>query len=151
MTSKPKTAANSFNDFFTSIADSIRTEIPPTYSHFSRFLRKHNHNSIFLSRNTPEEVTKVISSFSVSKSSGPNSIPTKILKLLKHDISTPISFLVNRSFTTGARTKYRYTVLKEISNLTLGVDSAKISSRLTVSAYITSLYRWFQHMTTSEE
>ena len=42
VTSKPETVANSFNDFFTSIADSIRSEIPPTYSHFSRFLRKRN-------------------------------------------------------------------------------------------------------------
>ena len=101
VTSKPETVANSFNDFFTSIADSIRSEIPPTYSHFSRFLRNRNSNSIFLTHTTSEEVTKVIGSFSPSKSSGPNSIPIKVLKLLKHDISAPISFLINRSFTTG--------------------------------------------------
>ena len=101
VTSKPETVANSFNDFFTSIADTIRSEIPPSHSHFSRFLRKRNFNSIFLSDTTSEEVIKVIDSISTSKSSGPNSVPIKVLKLLKHDISAPISFLINRSFTTG--------------------------------------------------
>jgi len=40
-------------------------------------------------------VVKVIASFSASKSTGPNSIPAKILKLLSHDISDP-TFLRNQ-------------------------------------------------------
>ena len=92
VTSKPETVANSFNDFFTSIADTIKSEIPPSYSHFSRFLRSHNFNSVLLSHTTPEEVAKVIGSLSASKSTGPSSIPIKVLKLLKRDISGPIPF-----------------------------------------------------------
>ena len=39
ISSEPEIVANSFNDFFTSIADSIRSAIPPTRDHFSRFLK----------------------------------------------------------------------------------------------------------------
>ena len=101
VTSNPETVSNCFNNFFTTIADSIRSEMPPEYNHYSGFLKDPNPNSIFLTPTTPEEVIKVINSFSASKSTGPNSIPVHILKLLKHDISEPISFLINRSFTTG--------------------------------------------------
>jgi len=56
---------------------------------------------LFLLPTTPDEVVKIISSFSASKSSGPNSIPVRILKLLKHDISNPITTLINKSFEEG--------------------------------------------------
>ena len=97
----PQVIANHFNDFFTSIADSIRSSIPPTSKKYSDYLRKSTPNSIFLSSVTEEEVIKVIDSFSLTKSSGPDSIPIKLLKLLKIDISKPISFLINLSFETG--------------------------------------------------
>ena len=43
--------ANNFIDFFSSIADKVRSEIPDTnyYPHFSNFLKSRNINSIFLS------------------------------------------------------------------------------------------------------
>ena len=101
VTTNTETVTNWFNDFFTSIADNIRSKMPPTYNHFSRFLGTPNPHSIFLAPTTPEEIAKVIGSFSTSKSSGPNSIPVKVLKLLKLDISEPISTLINRSFSAG--------------------------------------------------
>ena len=101
VSSDPETVSNCFNDYFTSIADSIRSNIPPTPYHFSRFLRNRNPNSMFLTPTTADEVIKVVGNFSSSKSSGPNSIPTKILKRFKHELSIPISILINRSFATG--------------------------------------------------
>ena len=101
VTSNPETVSNCFNDFFTTIADSIRAQIPPEHNHYSRFLKNRNPNSMFLSPTTPEEIIKVVSSFSDSKATGPHSIPVSILKLLKHDICEPISILINRSFATG--------------------------------------------------
>ena len=101
ISSEPEVVANHFNDFFTSIADSIRDTIPPTNRNFSDFLRNRNLHSMFLVPSTPEEIVKVINSLSLSKSPGPNSIPVRILKLLKHDISIPLSILINRSFETG--------------------------------------------------
>ena len=101
VSSDPEIVANGFNDFFSSIANSVRSTIPNTNYHFSNFLKSRNPNSIFLSPVTPEEVSKIIGSFSQSKSSGPHSIPVRVLKLLKLDISTPIASLINRSFEVG--------------------------------------------------
>lgn len=99
--SEPGKVANHFNDFFTSIADNIRDKIPPSYQHYSSFLKHRNQNSIFLRPSSSDEVAKIIGAFSSSKSSGPNSIPIKILKLLQDKISKPLSSLINRSFMTG--------------------------------------------------
>lgn len=101
LTSDPEKVANSFNDFFTTIADSIREKMPPSYNHFSSFLKDPNLHSLLLVPTTDQEISKVIGSFSVNKASGPHSIPTKILKLLRHDISVPISALINYSFLGG--------------------------------------------------
>ena len=101
ITSDPETVANHFNEFFSTIADNIQTTIPPTKYHYSTFLKNKNRNSIFLRPTTPVEVIEIINSFSISKSHGPHSIPTKILKLIKQDISVPISKLINTSFEHG--------------------------------------------------
>ena len=47
------------------------------------------------------EISLTISSLDSHKSSGPNSIPVKILKLLKNDISQQLSDIFNMSFSTG--------------------------------------------------
>ena len=47
------------------------------------------------------EISFRISSLDSHKSSGPNSIPVKILKLLKNDISQQLSDIFNMSFSTG--------------------------------------------------
>ena len=47
------------------------------------------------------EIENVISSLDSNKSVGPNSISTKILKLLKNDISSQLSELFNISFSSG--------------------------------------------------
>ena len=101
VSSDPLTVSNKFNDFFSSVADTVRSSIPNTNHHFSNFLKHRNPNSLFLSPTTPEEVAKIIGSFSESKSSGPHSIPVRILKLINLEIATPISNLINRSFETG--------------------------------------------------
>ena len=43
----------------------------------------------------------MISSLDSNKSVGPNSIPTKILKLLKNDIFSQLADIFNISFSTG--------------------------------------------------
>ena len=101
ITSDPNLVANSFNSFFSSIADNIRSKIPNCDKHYTSFLNQPNLNSIFLSPVTSEQVAQLISSMPVSKSSGPNSIPTKILKVVSTEISSPLASLVNLSFETG--------------------------------------------------
>ena len=101
VTSDPLLVANSFNSYFSSVADKIRSKIPESDKHFSSFLKQPNLNSIFLSPATSEEVCKLIYAMPSSKSSGPFSIPTKILKLVATEISFPLADLVNLSFSTG--------------------------------------------------
>ena len=49
---------------------------------------------------TPDEIIKIIKTFSNNKSAGPNSLPTPILKNCADALSFTISYLVNLSFTT---------------------------------------------------
>ena len=46
-------------------------------------------------------INLIISSLNSDKSAGPNSLPTKILKLLKNDIYTHLADIFNLSFSSG--------------------------------------------------
>ena len=100
----PIEISKTFNKYFSNIADTILNK------------RKYHGNksySVFLSDPTPNSITDefhdtngteifdIISKFKNHKSSGPSSIPIKILKLLKFEISQPLAQLINLSFSTG--------------------------------------------------
>ena len=99
--SEPTEIANIFNDFFISIATKPKESIKYSHKHFSNFLKNISDESFFLSPTDKYEIINIISSLDPNKSTGPNSIPTKILKLLKNDISTQLSDIFNVSFSTG--------------------------------------------------
>ena len=99
--SDPLTIASSFNDYFASIAENIRKNIPFTNKHFSNFLKNPVPDSIFLSPTDELEIFHCLSSLDQRKSSGPFSIPTQILSLIKAELSAPLSNIINLSFTTG--------------------------------------------------
>ena len=72
-----------FNNFFASLAKKINKNIVnPKQTHLS-YLGCENNNKIFLSPTLPEDTEELISSMKTNKTSSPNSIPTKILKLFK--------------------------------------------------------------------
>ena len=79
----------------------MQFEITFSSKYFSDFLPPNIHESIILSQITEEEISKIISSVNSSKSTGPNSIPTKILKLLQVLISKHLTDIFNLLFTTG--------------------------------------------------
>lgn len=56
---------------------------------------------MFLADTTPEEVCSIINSMDVSKSTGPSSIPTRLLKTSRQVLSSPLSTLINNSFKRG--------------------------------------------------
>ena len=73
----PLSIANVFNDFFSTVAQKVQSKIKFSRKSFSDFLPPNIHESIILSQITEDEISKIISSLNSSKSTGPNSIPTK--------------------------------------------------------------------------
>ena len=70
------------------------------FQHFSDYLSNESDITI-LQPTDKEEITNIISSLNSSKASGPNSIPYRILFLLKNEISKQLADLFNLSFMTG--------------------------------------------------
>ena len=73
------------------------------------------------------EIKSIISSIRVSKSTGPNSIPTFLLQLLKNDICTPLAAIFNLSLTTGCH--------PDILKISKTIPIFKKGSRLMVCNY----------------
>ena len=65
------------------------------------YLSNPNLESFFISPCIADEVSALIQSLKLGKSSGPNSIPVKLLKILHALISRDLAFLINESFATG--------------------------------------------------
>ena len=97
----PYDIANTFNNYFASIAETTKRSIKYPHKHFSDYLSNESSGTIFLQPTDKEEVANIISSFKSNKASGPNSIPYRILFLLNNEISNQLADLFNLSFKTG--------------------------------------------------
>ena len=87
----PIATANTFNNFFTSVAETVQSKIKFSNKSFKNFLSTKNNDSFIITAANKEEICKVIPSLSINKSCGPNSIPTKILHLVQDQISTHLA------------------------------------------------------------
>ena len=77
---------------------------------YTDYLHDENFNSFFITPTDHQEDISIISSPSDNKSFYPNSIATRILKLLKKDISTQLVDIFNLSFSSGINpTPYSHT------------------------------------------
>ena len=81
--------SNILNNYFSSIANKMKLTISFSHKHFSDFLKNRCNISFFVSPDKTER-ENIITSLDSNKSVGPNSILTKILKLLKNDISSEL-------------------------------------------------------------
>ena len=90
-----------FSNYFSSIASKGKLNISFPDKHFSVFLKNRSDISFFVSSTDKTEMENVISSLDSNKSVGPKSIHTKILKLLKNNISSQLSEIFNISFSSG--------------------------------------------------
>ena len=97
----PSDIANTFNNYFASIAETTKKSIKYSHKHFSDYLSNETSSTIFLQLTNQEEIATIISSFNSNKTSGPNSIPYRISFLLTNEISKQLADLFNLSFTTG--------------------------------------------------
>ena len=97
----PSQIANTFNSYFSSIGETLQSKIHSSHISFTRYLKNPNIHSFFVSPTDSTEVSNLISGLKNGKASGPNSIPTIVLKHLNRDISTILADLFNLSFSTG--------------------------------------------------
>ena len=124
----PIAISNSFNDYFTSIADNILDNRKYGGSKSYRDFLANRLTENFVFKDCDEdEIKSIISSFELSKSSGPNSIPTFLLHLLKDLICSPLHKIFNLSLRTG----YHPDILK----ISKTIPIYKKGSRLQVSNY----------------
>ena len=99
--SDPTKIAEGFNSYFSTIAEKLQNKIYSVNTNFSKYLSdKVDSNFLFQSADT-EEILRIITSLNNSKSTGPNSIPTDILKLLAPILCHPLKEIINISFATG--------------------------------------------------
>ena len=86
--------AESFNDYFSSIAINLDSQIPDHPKSPLDFVNVSLCQSLFLTPMTPTECINIISTMK-NKYFGNNSAPTKIFKLAKNIVSNPICKLFN--------------------------------------------------------
>ena len=96
----PQATANTFNSFFCLVAAEVESEVSFSYKTFFEYLPPLNHESFFISPCTKAELIEIFSNFTSEKLAGPNSIPTKIVKLPQDEISEHLSIIFNILFTT---------------------------------------------------
>ena len=90
--------AKHFNNYFTSIGKNFQETIPPTRKDYAQYLKTLSKSNFSIKPIKPDEICDIIKTLKNSKSTDPNSIPTKILKIIKKSISTPLSTIINNSF-----------------------------------------------------
>ena len=124
----PTNIANSFNDYFSSIADKIlqKRKYNGTKS-YRDFLSNRLLENFVFEDCSENEIKSIISSLDSSKSSGPNSIPTDILQLLRDIIPSPLKDIFNLSFATGQH--------PDLFKIAKTIPIFKKGSRLLVSNY----------------
>ena len=94
----PAIFANEFNDHFITIVKQIEAKLITSYLHFSNYLSKPVEETLTFRQKGTLEVTSIINSLNARKAFGSASIPNNFSKLLKNELSKPISLLVNNSF-----------------------------------------------------
>ena len=97
----PYDIANSFNKYFTTIADNLQNSIYDAGKGYKKYLKNRNPNSFFVRPTNREEILEIIDGLQKGKASGPFSIPEHLLEMIKHDIAKPLADITNISFETG--------------------------------------------------
>ena len=98
----PFEIANAFNNYFSNVALNIQSSIKYSAKEFHEFLPLLIINSFFLSPTDKIKIIFIVSALDFQKACGPNSIPIKILKLMKNDISDQLTILFKLSFSCGS-------------------------------------------------
>ena len=96
-----KQIANTFNYFFCNIQKQIEKGIITTQKTYDEFLTNPIEQSFKFDVTSGKEIITYIKTLKNNKSNGPFSISNKLLKKFKKPLSTPLSLVINLTFTRG--------------------------------------------------
>ncbi len=99
--SEPVEIADAFLKHFSSIGSKLANNINYSLTSADHYLGNRVSQSLFLSPTDPQEIAMEIDNLKPKKSTGIDGLSTKLLKMLKNEITEPISILVNKSLNEG--------------------------------------------------
>ena len=97
----PAVLSQTFNKFFTTIAQKIESKLVNTAKHYTDYLTEPVRDHFILTPTNTVEIKDILKTLNIRKSIGPSSIPTRLLKQFSKEISIPLEKLINLSFETG--------------------------------------------------
>ena len=92
--------ADTFNDYFSSMNE-LQGNIYHNGHNFTKYLKNRNDYSFFINSTDQTEIFNIINNISINKGTGPRSILTDIVHLIKFNISEPLANIVNLYFEKG--------------------------------------------------
>ena len=95
-----KELATNFNKFFVNVGSSTEKTIPKVPNVSPKFLRNRNQTNFIIAHISNEEILDIVNSLE-NKSTGPFSIPLKLLSLIPDLIIIPLAYIINFSLSTG--------------------------------------------------
>ena len=99
-----KKLADHFNNYFANIVHILSQQISANYNSnvpYSDFLDNSTNSRFKFSLVSESVIDKIINDTSAKNGSGPDGINTKLLKLVKHDLISPLASIVNQTLSTG--------------------------------------------------
>ncbi len=122
-----KQVANTFNHFFTNIAQKLADKLGPAKANHKDFLKSPIQESFFINPVNPGEVKSELMSLDESKSPDSYEIPISMVKCVSDPLSNILSDLINESFSSGTH--------PSLLKFAKVIPIFKAKSRLEVSNY----------------
>ena len=94
---KPNDISNAMNEYFCKVGQNLVNNVPPTSKTFEEYLPPPVMNSIYCEPVTTEELSGLIDSLNVNKSSGADCISSRIIKDNINDLVDPLKYIFNLS------------------------------------------------------
>ena len=93
--------ANTFNNFFVNVGSEVNKSIPDTNVCPSTYLKNKVESNFLINKTSNAEVMTIILKLDDNKSSGPDDIPIKLLKIAAPIIVPRLVSIINTSFISG--------------------------------------------------
>ena len=95
-----KKLATNFNNFFVNVEKNTENAIPKVPNISPNFLKNRIQTNFIIAHSANEEIVDIINSLE-NKSTGPSSIPVKLLRLIPDIIIIPLAYIINMSLKPG--------------------------------------------------